>query len=180
MRFQFHIFASCIAATVFSTASYAQDALTDLPEMDDTLKAAFNLDYRVVIKDAAAALETDMDSTIQCAGDLLLHSMANKDETSASVYISLAEVYMERGSLLRKNGEDMPKSAKRWMKIKKWTRGVPDSFDAYGEPRFAVLDAAGQKAFVGNAETCREAINAVMSEEETSALALHAVMGSLF
>ena len=159
-----------------SSASMAQDSL---PEIDPSIKAAFTLDYDTVVEKGAAGLETGMQATIQCAGDLMLHSMIDDDQISSSVYMSIAEVYMVRGKLLAKSGETMPKSAKKWMKSKKWSRGKPGSFDAYGEPRFDVLDEAGNKAFIENADNCRQGVVGVLNESEMGAIALEATFRTI-
>ena len=65
-------------------------------------------------------------------------------------------------------------------KYSKWENGIPDAFDSYGEPRFDDLDEDGNKAFIEHADECRLTINAVMTEEETAALALNAVMRTIY
>jgi len=81
------------------------------------MKAAFNMDYEQLVVDTATRLSLNMDETINCAGDLALRAMADRDETSVAVFMALSEIYMERGSFLRSEGEKMPKSAKKWMEI---------------------------------------------------------------
>lgn len=164
------LFAGLVMAMPFA-------AVSQTAANDDVLAAAFAVDYGTVINKAATSLNSDMDETVQCAGDLILFEMAS--DAGAPVFKEMAFIYMERGQFLRKSGEEMSKEDRKWMKSKKWKAGIPKSFDAYGKPRFDVLDESGKRAFASNAEECRAALNSSLSESEMAAIALRATLGSI-